>query len=180
MTNLSLPNLIAHDLVLVRAMPSMTGYVQFLKIQASTSKGGVAQGTTFNDPFRLGAMTDARIDYTAAPVTEVYGYADADASAHKIINLIWTPVVDVKKVFKKASGATTWTELTLTTDYTVDTELGTVTLVAALSDGDEIKVAYVYDNAVFPANDLPRIKAHMEGIELAARVRRIAIKISVA
>lgn len=123
-------------------------------------------------------MTDERVEFTAAPVTEVYGYADADASAHKIINLIWTPVVSVAKVFKKANGTTTWVELTLTTDYTVDTDAGTVSLVTALVDGDEVKVAYVYDNAIFPANDLPRIKAHMEGIELAAKVRRIAIEYS--
>lgn len=123
-------------------------------------------------------MNEDRINYTAAPVTEVYGYADADASAHKIVGLVWTPVVSVAKVLKKASGATTWTELVANTDYTVNLDAGTITLTDALADGDEIKVAYVYNNTIFPADDIPRLKATMAGISLEAKARRIAIEYS--
>ena len=37
------------------------------------------------------------------------------------------------------------------------------------------KIAYTYDNVIIPQNDIPQLTAHMQGIELAAKARRIGI-----
>ena len=54
LTTVALPNLIAHDLVIVYPMSSMSGYINYIQYTAGTNKGGMAQGDVLNDPFKLG------------------------------------------------------------------------------------------------------------------------------
>ena len=70
LTTVALPNLIANDLVIVFPMKSRTGYIQYLSFVAGSNKGDVRQGDLFNDPFRLGEMTEGRVNYTAALVSD--------------------------------------------------------------------------------------------------------------
>jgi len=179
MLTVALPSLIAPDLVITQPMTSITGYVPYMKYTAGITKGETSYGTVFGDPWTIGEPNGAagRIDanYTGMNVVETAGYADVDESTHKVITLAWTPVAEVAKVMKKASGADTWTELVLTTDYTVDKDANTVNLVSALSDGDQVKVAYTYDNAIVPQAALPTIKAEVANVQLFAKPRRIAV-----
>lgn len=156
LTTVALPNLIANELVIVKPMTAMTGYIQYLKFVAGSAKGGVAQGTLFNDPFKLGAMDENRINYTSSAVVE------AVAAAATTITPAWTPVVGNKVIGIKASDHTE-VELTLTN--------GSVTVEAGVYE----KIKYTYDNVVIPQNDLPTLNAKMEGIALEAKARRIAI-----
>ena len=154
LTTVALPSLIANDLVIVFPLKSRTGYIQYLQFAAGSDKGGVAQGDLFNDPFKLGQMTDERVNYTAAAVVEPV----AEDATECVLS--WTPV-DRTVFGVKADG--TKVELT-PADGKVTFEAGTYT-----------KVAYQYDNVVIPQNKIPTLTARMNGIELAAKARRIAV-----
>jgi hypothetical protein len=161
LTTVALPNLIANDLVIVHPMSSMTGYIQYIEFTAGSAKGDVAQGDVFNNPWKLGDMTDARVDYTGSAVVESF---KADGTA-KDFQVGWSPVTALGTVTVagvKVEGST----------FTKD---GLVTLAAAPAKDAEVRIAYVYDNVVIPQNDIPVYNAHMQGIALAAKARRIAI-----
>ena len=141
--------------------------IQYLKFVAGSNKGGIKQGTTFNDPFRLGAMTEDRINYTSRAIVEP---VTEETSS---ITLAWTPIVkgafedkgtkyDVKII--KANGTVKFENIGGTPEAPT---------VGGLAKGD--RVAYVYDNVVIPQDDLPVYNAKMEGIALEAHARRIAI-----
>lgn len=161
LTTVALPNLIASELVIVKPMSSMSGYIQYIKFVAGSNKGGVEQGDLFNDPFKLGKMTNERAAYTSSAVVEPV------ASGETEVTLAWTPVQpkgaeasgNVKALDK--DGNETW--LTADAQNKVTVPAGTV------------KVAYLYDNIVIPQNDLPILNAKMEAIALEAHARRIAI-----
>ena len=162
----AIPSLIAFDLVIVQPMTSITGYISYVKYTAGSNKGSTTQGTVFNDPFKLGSVD---VNYTASRVVET-----ATLAAEGKATLMWGPVMvtaDGKlaegKIVKVADGS----EIT---DYTVTKE-GALTVNAGAVQGDEVKVAYVYDNVVIPQNDLPILNAEMAGIALQAKARRIAI-----
>ncbi|MCK9470183.1 MAG: hypothetical protein M0Q88_00325 [Bacilli bacterium] len=156
LTTVALPSLIANDLVIVYPMKSRTGYIQYLQFKAGSNKGGVNQGDLFNDPFRLGDMNESRQNYTAAHVVEAVGALETT------ITPAWTPVVGGKVIGIKAADGEE-VELTLTS--------GSVTVAAGLYS----KIKYQYDNVVIPQNDVPQLTASLEGIELAAKARRVGI-----
>lgn len=156
LTTVALPSLIANDLVIVYPMKSRTGYIQYLQFKAGSNKGGVNQNDLFNDPFRLGDMNESRQNYTAAHVVE------AVASTATTITPAWTPVVGGKIIGIKTEDNTE-VELTLTN--------GSVTVAAGLYN----KIKYQYDNVVIPQKDVPQLTASLEGIELAAKARRVGI-----
>ena len=154
LTTVALPSLIANDLVIVYPLKSRTGYIQYLQFTAGSNKGGVKQGEVFNDPFKLGAMTDSRVNFTAAAVVEPVA-SDATECV-----LSWTPV-DGTVFGIKADGEKV---KLIPAEGKVTFEKGVYT-----------KVAYEYDNVRIPQNDIPQVTATMEGIELAAKARRVAI-----
>ena len=161
LTTVALPNLIANDLVIVYPMKSRTGYIQYLKFVAGSNKGGVAQGDLFNDPFRLGKMTDERVAYTSAFVPETVKVAE-DGTA----KLTWFPVRDVKLVDAESGAAV----------EIVDAAKGIIKITGVTTEsGEGVKVGYIYDNVVIPQNDLPILNAEMDGMELVAKPRRIAV-----
>ena len=150
--------------------------IQYLQFVAGTNKGGVAQGDVFNDVFHLGQMTDARVNYTAAAVTESY----TSAATPVAITPAWGPVeraigtydnsgVETKYDFKYFVGDTftTWSYGTFDADGKVPASIQTA--------DTKITIAYKYDNVIIPQNDLPILNARMEGISLEAKARRIAV-----
>lgn len=151
LTTVALPSLIANDLVIVYPLKSRTGYIQYLQFTAGSNKGGVAQGDLFNDPFKLGDMTDARVNYTGATIVE----KATEAGTTK-----WECEGCYNKDGKFVKGSVLLAD-------------GTVKAVADIAVGDEF--TYVYDNVKIPQSDIPQLTARMEGIELAAKARRIAI-----
>lgn len=156
LTTVALPNLIANDLVIVYPMKSRTGYIQYLQFTAGSNKGGVVEGEVWNDPFHLGQMTDSRVAYTSAFVPEEVELVEGKAKLH------WTPVRDVKLIDAE-SGASV---------KVIDAATGEIEVTGATG---KVKVGYIYDNIVIPQNDLPILNAHMDGKELHAKARRIAI-----
>ena len=161
LTTVALPSLIANDLVIVFPLKSRTGYIQYLQFAAGSDKGGVAQGDLFNDPFRLGQITDERVNYPAAKVVETIAEGQKELS--------WGPVVagSVEKcVAAVEADEDAGTEAVPAHWETVK---GEYTPVA----GD--KVRYEYDNVVIPQDKIPTLTARMNGIELAAKARRIAV-----
>lgn len=164
LTTVALPNLIANDLVIVKPMSSMTGYIQYLKFTAGSNKGGIHQGTLFNDPFALAPMTDERIDYTSRFVSDLVVLENGEGF------LAWTPIAKDKdgKFIASLVGAESGAELEV-----IDGNTGKVRVTG--TSAEIVKVKYVYDNVRIPQDDLPIYNAHMEGIGLEAHARRIAI-----
>lgn len=159
LTNIALPNLIAMDLVMVSPMKTHTGYVQYLRFVAGTDKGGVTENpeTLFNDPFKLGEMTDERINYTGNDIVEPVTGSETNISQLAFGNKL---IADTLYANTGTDGA--WVAVTVGTD-------GAITITGAT------KVKYQYDNIVIPQDTLPTVKAVMDGIALKAKARRIAI-----
>ena len=138
-------------------MKSRTGYIQYLQFTAGSNKGGVSEGDVWNDPFHLGQMNDDRVAYTSAFVPE-----DVELDAQGKATLHWTPIRDAK-VIDAESGVTV---------EILDAAKGEIKVTGA---SGKVKVGYIYDNIVIPQNDLPVLNARMEGMELHAKARRIAV-----
>jgi hypothetical protein len=181
LTTVALPNLIANELVIVKPMTSMVGYVQYLQFVISTEKGGVPAGTLINDPFKLGVMTDERVNYTSNAVVD-------SATAGAKFTAVWTPIVP--SVFENSGSM--YSAKIITSDTVTATGVTTVTesfanfdengeLAAtyfpAASEGHTVsyKVAYQYNNMIIPRKAMPTIKAQNAGITLEAKKRDIAI-----
>jgi len=82
LVTVALPNLIAHDIVIVHPMTSYSGYINYVEYVAGSNKGAIKQGDLFNSPFGLGKVDP---DYTGARVVEVL-----TAGQTKVV---WTPVI---------------------------------------------------------------------------------------
>ena len=189
LTTVALPNLIAHDLVIVHPMSSMSGYVNYVQYTRGSNKGAYVQGDVINDPFRLGSFkegADKKLDtnYTAAKVCEA---KDAATDAKYDVNLNWTPVVattvevvtagatfrddgkgklqEIENGQVKVGGKT----------GTIDYATGAISFAASTLTAGAVFVNYAYDNVVIPQNDLPIINAEIKAIPLIAKARRIAI-----
>lgn len=164
----SIPNLIAFDLVIVKPMSSFSGFITYIQYTAGSNKGETSQGDVFNDPFRLGKVDP---NYTSERVVETTKVATEDTAL--VARLAWTPVLVTEEGKLANSGKITKDGVEVT-DYTI-TKDGVITFTNGVSAGDEVKVAYVYDNVVIPQNDLPILNAEIKSMTLTARARRIAI-----
>lgn len=189
LTTVALPNLIAHDLVIVHPMSSMSGYVNYVQYTRGSNKGAYVQGDVINDPFRLGSFkqgADGKLDtnYTAAKVCEAK--AAAEAGEYKV-SLMWTPVV-ATTVEVVATGATfrdngegklqemeNGQVKVGGKEGTIDYATGAISFAASTLTAGPVFVNYAYDNVVIPQNDLPIINAEIKAIPLIAKARRIAI-----
>jgi len=131
-----------------------------------------ADGMVVNNPWTLGQMTDARIDYTANAVVEA-------APASGDFTAAWTPIV--KGVFEVAgsAGVTKYDAKLIKADGTATYVNFTDGKIAAASLTDVAKIAYKYDNVTIPhTNALPTLVGEMKGITLEAKARRIAVQYS--
>ena len=167
LTTVALPNLVAHDLVIVHPMSSMSGYVAYLQYTTGTAKGDVESNTFLRDPFKQG---EAVPSYTSSTVVDPITSVSADMVP------TWGPVV--KGAFTDGSGAAK--------DVKIVDSKGAVTYADLTAEGkvpqaalkENGKVAYLYDNIVIPQEKLPTIKAEMKSIPLIAKARRLAIYFS--
>lgn len=82
LTTVALPNLIAHDLVIVHPMSSMSGYVTYIEYSYGSNKGETKQGDLISNPFGFGKSD---VNYTAAKVVETIAEGQKE--------LAWGPVV---------------------------------------------------------------------------------------
>lgn len=159
LTTVALPNLIAHDLVIVHPMASMSGYITYIQYTAGTNKGATAQGDVFNESFKLGAVDK---NYTSSTVVESVVVESSEGAE---VTLAWTPVVadafGAGRTVKHIAGD------------------GTVSFLAVVDGKVTVpstgRIAYMYDNVVIPQNDLPIVNAKLASIALIAKARRVAI-----
>lgn len=174
-STIALPNLILPEIMLVQPMSSLSGYVTYLRYSAGTNKGGVTEGRLFNDPYSHGYMDKDRMRYSSAAVSESVTIK-GDMVTSKTVTLDWTPVLDIVKVISVNNN----NAVVPKDQYSLNSE-GKLVFGAdmALEEGMEFKVLYFYDNEVIPQEvtptSLPTLKAHMEGINLHAHARRIAV-----
>lgn len=159
LTTVALPSLIANDLVIVYPLKSRTGYIQYLNFEAGSNKGGVKQGDLFNNVFALGEMTDSRINYTGADVVETV----EEAGKVKWMQRGAIGCLDAEGNFVEGSVRV----------YNKKDDTFEVKEIKDVAKGDE--VSYIYNNIEIPQEDLPQLTAKMEGMELYAKARRIAI-----
>ena len=178
LTTVALPNLIAHDLVIVHPMSSMSGFITYINYTAGTNKGNVQQGDLFNNPFMLGDVDGTRdgvgngytANYTSQKVVEAVTSFTSGTS-----KVAWFPVVAGSIRALDADGnevsdpaGTAWTAA-------ADGTITAGSYVSGKSATDVAKIAYEYDNIVIPQNDLPILNAKIESIPLVAKARRIAV-----
>lgn len=164
LTNIAVPSLIANDLVIVHPMTSYSGSVAYLEYVSKTDKGGVKKGDAFNSVFGLGAMNEARQNFTSQVIVEAgkvpalavkpegIQYFDKEADVYK--------KADVKAIMNDGS-----------VKYVAESELASLDNVA--------KIAYVseeFQMESVPAQDIPTIGPKMNRIALVAEPRRIAVR----
>jgi len=160
LVNVSIPTLIAPELVITHPMTSITGVIAYVKYTLGSNKGGVKQGDVIADPFHTEKMSEDRINYTGAAVAE-----ECTVDGNGKVFLAWTPIWDgfEPQLVGAESGAT----ITV-----VDAKTGECAVTGATG---KVKVKYCYDNVVIPQNDLPILNAEMASIGLVAKARRIAV-----
>ncbi len=178
LTTVAVPNLIAHDLVIVHPMTSMSGYIAYVKYTAGSNKGETSRGDVFNDPFKLGKVDP---NYTAARVVESF------TGANSAVTAAWFPVLagtgDYAALAPRIVSITTSAGVAVTVADDASVTVGADGKTLTISNGtgtaigatDTVKVAYVYDNIVIPQNDLPIVNAEMASIPLLARARRVVV-----
>ena len=79
LTTVTMPNLIASELVIVHPMTSMAGYISYLKFVKGTKKGESKRGDLVADPFKLGNVD---VNYTSSLVVE-------EVEAGENVQLAW-------------------------------------------------------------------------------------------
>ena len=161
LTTVTMPNLIASELVIVHPMTSMAGYISYLKFVKGTNKGESKRCDLVADPFKLGNVD---VNYTSSLVVEEVELKSGKAK------LSWAPVFVGKDEFGRDFTASVVGTAGTVTDINAAT--GEITVTGA---SGKVKIRYAYDNVVIPQNDLPILNAEMANIALVAKARRIAV-----
>ena len=167
LTTVTMPNLIASELVIVHPMTSMAGYISYLKFVKGTNKGESKRGDLVADPFKLGNVD---VNYTSSLVVE-----EVDLDEHGKAKLSWAPVFVGKDEFGRdfSPSVVGHPDAVVTVE---DAKTGEIKVTGGgVPAESEVKIRYAYDNVVIPQNDLPILNAEMANIALVAKARRIAV-----
>ena len=167
LTTVTMPNLIASELVIVHPMTSMAGYISYLKFVKGTNKGESKRGDLVADPFKLGNVD---VNYTSSLVVETVKLDEKNKA-----KLSWAPVFVGTDEFGRDFSPSVVGH----PDAVVDVEDAKTGEIKVTGGGvpaeSEVKIRYAYDNVVIPQNDLPILNAEMANIALVAKARRIAV-----
>ena len=162
LTTVTMPNLIASELVIVHPMTSMAGYISYLKFVKGTNKGESKRGDLVADPFKLGNVD---VNYTSSLVVE-------EVEAGEDVQLAWAPVfAGGKDEFGRDFGPS----IVGKPEAVVTVKDAAKGIVSITGVAGKVKIRYAYDNVVIPQNDLPILNAEMANIALVAKARRIAV-----
>ena len=165
LTTVTMPNLIASELVIVHPMTSMAGYISYLKFVKGTNKGESKRGDLVADPFKLGNVD---VNYTSSLVVET-------VQAGENVQLARAPVFVGKDEFGRDFTPSVVGVAGATVEVT-DAKTGEIKVTGGgVPAQGEVKIRYAYDNVVIPQNDLPILNAEMANIALVAKARRIAV-----
>ena len=98
LTTVALPNLIAHDLVLVYPMSSFSGYVNYLEYTLGSNKGQSKQGDVINSPFALGTTRDGQAvpfdyKYTSSAIELTGAAGESKKTFVAADGVTWTPII---------------------------------------------------------------------------------------
>lgn len=169
----AIPNLIAPDIVSMQPMLSRVGEMRFLKILYGSNKGSVKAGDTMFSMFHGGngetAYSSDEID------TEI---ASGSGTAYTG-NLAWLPVVPgtvklsvgMSECVDDGAGKLSGDAITSgTIDY--NTGAYSVTLKAAVADGDEVSFSYRYNNMDVPVK-APEVNLKIEVAPIIAKSRKL-------
>lgn len=182
---MTVPSLVANDLVIVHPMTSYSGSVAYLKYVALTDKGDVKKGTEINSVFRLGKMDDARKNYTSQAIIEtVSAGSGAPAVALTPMHVtngkagagVCCEEWGSRGFYDKETGKYFDAKI-VRAGKNIFTDVVDGEFVEALEDGD--KVCYFSEEFQMehvPAQDIPTIGPKMEHIPLVAEPRRIAVR----
>ena len=167
LTTVTMPNLIASELVIVHPMTSMAGYISYLKFVKGTNKGESKRGDLVADPFKLGNVD---VNYTSSLVVETVKLDGSNKA-----KLSWFPVFVGKDEFGRDFSPSVVDHPNAKVEVT-DAKTGAITVTGdGVPAQGEVKIRYAYDNVVIPQNDLPILNAEMANIALVAKARRIAV-----
>ena len=167
LTTVTMPNLIASELVIVHPMTSMAGYISYLKFVKGTNKGESKRGDLVADPFKLGNVD---VNYTSSLVVET-----VKLNASNEATLSWFPVFVGKDEFGRDFSPSVVGHPDAKVEVT-DAKTGAIEVTGGgVPAESEVKIRYAYDNVVIPQNDLPILNAEMANIALVAKARRIAV-----
>ena len=167
LTTVTMPNLIASELVIVHPMTSMAGYISYLKFVKGTNKGESKRGDLVADPFKLGNVD---VNYTSSLVVET-----VTLNASNEAQLSWAPVFVGTDEFGRDFTPSVVGVAGATVEVT-DAKTGKIKVTGGGVPAEgEVKIRYAYDNVVIPQNDLPILNAEMANIALVAKARRIAV-----
>ena len=170
LTTVVMPNLIAHDLVLVHPMTSISGYITYLQYTYGSNKGGIEQGQPIADPFGIAKRDERNMQYTAQAVVE-----EVELDGEGMATLSWHPIFAAS-----GKGLATVDERTPVvvggdsgvTVEVIDAAAGKIKVTGATG---KVKIKYMYNNVIIPQDDLPIVNVEMKQIPLVAKFRRIAI-----
>ena len=163
LTTVTMPNLIASELVIVHPMTSMAGYISYLKFVKGTNKGESKRGDLVADPFKLGNVD---VNYTSSLVVETVKLDESNKAT-----LSWFPVFVGKDEFGRDFSPS----IVGHPEAVVEVKDAQKGIVSITNASGEVKIRYAYDNVVIPQNDLPILNAEMANIALVAKARRIAV-----
>ena len=167
LTTVTMPNLIASELVIVHPMTSMAGYISYLKFVKGTNKGESKRGDLVADPFKLGNVD---VNYTSSLVVE-----EVELNGENKAELSWFPVFVGKDEFGRdfSPSVVGHPDAVVTVE---DAKTGKIKVNGGgVPAESEVTIRYAYDNVVIPQNDLPILNAEMANIALVAKARRIAV-----
>lgn len=193
-TTLVMPNLIVNDIFMVKEMSSRVGWLTYMSYSLGTAKGavgglaeqdpytaaikgyegrrdGTAYENNWNTPINdyrvgFGEVSEARVNYTGNKIVETV--AEGTTAADWVF--AWLPVT--KYEFIDADGQVV---AVTNGEQGIDPKTGKFLAADVAFEGTPVKVRYTYDNEYIPAAQLPTVVAHMEGIALNAKIRRIGV-----
>ena len=159
LTSVAIPNLIASDLVLTHPMTSIHGYVSYVNYSYGQDKGDVKAGQLIRNPFGFKNVDE---NYTGSKIGSNF-----TVGAEGAVQLDWFPVISAELV-----GADSGADIEI-----VDAATGKVK-VTGVAEGETVRIRYIYNNEIIPQKKLPTLVASMDGMELHAKARRIAVMYS--
>lgn len=193
LTNISVPSLIANDLVITHALTSFSGSVAYLEYQSRTNKGGVHAGDTFNSVFGLGEMNQARQNFTSAYIVDVLAAGETKVTVstaqNQIVKGSFAVPQDRQADTDMYTGGVVYTNRNNVAYADIKYVMKDGTFTYGTVDASASTVPVAPDNAIkalyaskefqmtnVPAQDIPTIGPVMKNIPLVAEPRRIAVK----
>jgi hypothetical protein len=148
-------------------MTSIHGYVAYVKYAYGQTKGDAKAGEVIRTPFGFKNVDNT---YTGNSVA-----GDFEVGEEGAVQLDWFPLV--LKEDGSLDGHIVGGESGAAIEV-VDAATGKIKVTGQTGQTGKVRIAYKYNNEIIPQKKLPTLTASMDGIELHAKARRIAVMYS--